>query len=177
MNALFKDLTPGSIIYALVKNDELRYYEGSIVSVGNQRIDMPKMDNNQYPMAQQSYKHVVDVTYTIDGKNYTDAVEVTANMFPTNNIGGVSLIATDKEPIIRELHATLNQSDNYIKTAEKEVPRQKKRMKECKALIAQLDEAFNEKQQFEERMKKLEDNNNETNALVKKLLEKLDSKL
>ena len=39
---LFKDLTPGSIIYALIKNpDELNYVEGSIVTVGQQRVDMP----------------------------------------------------------------------------------------------------------------------------------------
>jgi len=34
-NVLFKDLTPGCAIYALVKkNDELVYSEGSIVSIG-----------------------------------------------------------------------------------------------------------------------------------------------
>lgn len=174
MNTLFKDLTPGSIIYALVKGDELIYHEGTIVSVGNQRIDVPKIDGSNYTTVQQSYRHVVDVTYSIDGKNYTDAVDVTANMFPTDKIGFLSLIATDKEPIVRELHATLNQSDNYIKTAEKELPKQKKRIKECKALIAQLDVDFNNRQQLEERIKKIEDNNQKTTTLLEKILEKIE---
>ena len=40
-NILFKDLTPGSPIHALIKgSDEVKYVEGSIVSVGQSRVDM-----------------------------------------------------------------------------------------------------------------------------------------
>ena len=72
---LFKDLTPGSIIYALIKNpDELNYVEGSIVTVGQQRVDMPDFKNGQVPNFSQAPKTVVDVTYSLDGKNYTDVL-------------------------------------------------------------------------------------------------------
>lgn len=174
---LFKDLTPGSIIYALVKNpDELNYIEGSIVSIGQQRVDIPKFENGQIPSLQTfqaAPKTVVDVTYSLDGKNYTDAVEVTAYMFPTEKPGAISLITTDKDSIIRELHATRKRSEDYIKNVETEVPRNKKRIDDCKALIGLLDTKYAEKQELENRIKKLEDGNAETNKLLNKILDKL----
>lgn len=171
---LFKDLTPGSIIYALIKNpDELNYVEGSIVTVGQQRVDMPDFKNGQVPNFSQAPKTVVDVTYNLDGKNYTDAVDVTAYMFPTEKPGAISLITTDKEPIIRELHATCKRSEDYLKNVETEVPRNKKRIDDCKALIGLLDTKYAEKQELENRIKKLEDGNAETNKLLNQILSKL----
>lgn len=171
---LFKDLTPGSIIYALIKNpDELNYVEGSIVTVGQQRVDMPDFKNGQVPNFSQAYKTVVDVTYSLDGKNYTDAVDVTAYMFPTEKPGAISLITTDKEPIIRELYATCKRSEDYIKNVETEVPRNNKRIDDCKALIGLLDTKYAEKQELENRIKKLEDGNAETNKLLNQILNKL----
>ena len=90
-------------------------------------------------------KTVVDVTYSIDNKNYTDAVEVTSCMFPTEKLGDITLIATDKDPIIRELHATLKRAEDYIKNVETEVPRNKKRIDDCKKLIGSLDTVYAEK--------------------------------
>ena len=140
-NILFKDLTPGSPIHALIKgSDEVKYVEGSIVSIGQQRVDMQQ---GQFPMA--TPKTVVDVTYSIDNKNYTDAVEVTSYMFPTEKLGDITLIATDKDPIIRELHATLKRAEDYIKSVETEVPRNKKRIDDCKKLIGSLDTVYAEK--------------------------------
>lgn len=172
---LFKDLTPGSIIYALIKNpDELNYTEGSIVSVGQPRVDMPDFKNGQAPIVQnfQAPKTVVDVTYSLDGKNYTDAVEVTAYMFPTEKPGAISLITTDKDSIIRELYATCKRSEDYIKNTETEVPRNKKRIDDCKALIGLLDTKYAEKQELENRIKKLEEGNAETNRLLNQILSK-----
>lgn len=177
-NILFKDLTPGSTVYALVKNpNELNYIEGSIVSIGQQRVDMhmPDFNSGQAPSMQnfQAPKTVVDVTYCLDGKNYTDAVEVTAYMFPTEKPGAISLITTDKEAIVRELHATCKRSEDYVKSTETEVPRNKKRIDDCKALISLLDTKYAEKQELENRIKKLEDGNAETNKLLNQILNKL----
>lgn len=175
-NVLFKDLTPGSPIHALIKGDnEIQYSEGSIVTVGQQRIDMPQMQPGQFPIPANipSTKTVVDVTYSIDGKNYTDAVDITSYMFPTEKPGAITLIATDKEPIIRELHATLKRAEDYIKSVETEVPRNKKRVDDCKTLISLLDTAYAEKQELENRIKKLEDGNAETNKLLTQILSKL----
>ena len=155
MNVLFKDMTAGQPVYALIKGDELRYCEGSIVSVGQQRMEMPQM--GQMPMQMPSMKNVVDVTYSLDGKNYTDTVELTASVFPTDKPGTLALVATDKDAVVRELHATLNNSQNYLKEAEREVPKQERRVKEAKELIAQLDTDYKDRQQLEERFSKIED--------------------
>lgn len=169
-NTLFKDLNPGSRIYALVKKDaELQYFEGSIITVGPQRLDMPQMQSGQIPMS----RSVVDVTYSIDGKNYTDAVDITASMFPTEKLGAITLVTTEKEAIIRELRATLSKAEDYLKSVEVEVPRNEKRVDDCKALIGLLDTEFAEKQEFDNRLKKLEDSNKETNKLLTQILNKL----
>jgi hypothetical protein len=121
-------------------------------------------------------KTVVDVTYTIDGKNYTDAIEVTDSVFPTDKPGSVTLLSTDKDAVVRELHATLKNSENYIAEAEKQVPKQKKRVKRCKELIAELDTAFMEKQQTEQRFTKIEEAQKEQGNKLDKILELLSKK-
>lgn len=177
-NILFKDLTAGSPIYALIKGDnEIQFSEGSIVTIGQQRVDMPQIQPNQgafpLPAALPATKTVVDVTYCIEGKNYTDTVEVTGYMFPTEKPGSITLVATDKEPIIRELNATLKRAEDYLKNVETEVPKNKKRIDDCKTLISLLDTAYAEKQELESRIKKLEDNGAETNKLLNQILSKL----
>lgn len=152
---LFKGLAAGTVIYALLKGDDMKYQEGSIVSVSQPRVNMPEMKPGQ--MQVPSMQEVVDVTYSIDGKNYTDMVDVTASMFPTRNPGVLTLVSTDKDAIVRELRATLKASENYLKEAEREVPKQEKRIGQCKELIAQLDTEFQEKQENEKRFAKIEE--------------------
>lgn len=176
---LFKDLTPGSIIYALIKgNDELKYEEGSIVTVGPQRVEMPQIQNGSVPSFQQfqTPKTVVDVTYSVAGKNYTDAVEVTAYMFPTEKPGAISLITTDKDSIVRELRATLKKSEDYVKSSETEVPRNKKRIEECKVLIGLVDTSYAKEQELENRMKKLEESDRENRKLLEQIYAAVNKK-
>ena len=136
---------------------------------------MPQTQPNAFPLAQgiAAPKTVIDVTYSIDGKNYTDAVEITSCMFPTEKPGAITLIATDKEPIVRELHASLKKAEDYLKSVDVEVPRNKKRIDDCKTLISLLDTAYAEKQELEIRIKKLEDGNTKTNELLNQILAKL----
>jgi DNA repair ATPase RecN len=94
-------------------------------------------------------------------------------MFQTKNPGALSLVSTDKDCIVRELHATLKTSENYLKEAEREVPKQKKRIKECKNLISQLDMNFKEKQQTEERFSKLEEVQKEQGSKLDQILDLL----
>lgn len=164
-NLLFKDTRAGAPIYALVKGEELKYAEGSIVSVGQPRVDMPKASTNPnlFP-AVPAYRQVVDITYSIDGKNYTDAVDVTASVFPTDKTGAMTLVATECDAVVKELRATLKQSEQYLK----DVPRQEKIAEQCKALIGQLDKEYNEHQMLEDRLSKLEKNLEKVVALLDK---------
>lgn len=176
MGNLFKDLAAGAFVYALNKGEELKYYEGSVVSVGKQRVDvppMPKIPNGQLPTQMPIVRNVVDVTYSIDGKTYTDAVDITAPVFTTDKLGGIALVATSKDAIVNELHQTQQSVENYIAEAEKGLPKKKEQLKSCKALIAQLDTAYKEKQQTEERFSKIEAGQKELADKLDKILAKL----
>jgi hypothetical protein len=174
MSVLFKELVAGAPIYALVKGDELKYHEGYIVTVGQQRMEMPQVGSQQMPMQMPQIKNVVDVTYSIDGKNYTDAVDVAASVFQTDKTGAIALVATDTEAIVRELHATQKSAENYISEAEVNLPKKEKQVKECKSWIAQLDTKYREKQETEERFAKIEESQRELGGKLDKILEKLE---
>lgn len=174
MAILFKDLAPAQTVYVLAKGNELKYCEGSIVSVGQPRMEMP--NTTPVPMTMPAMRQVIDVTYTVGDKNYTDTVDVAASVFPTEKNGEVMMVATEKEAIVKELHATLKSSENYITEAEKRVPKEKKRVKECKALIAQLDTAYMEKQRTEDRFMKIEEAQRAQGDKLDKIIDLLSKK-
>ena len=160
----------GGCIYALVKGDKLEYKEGKIVNVGIPRVEMGKD-------ALTSARTVVDVTCSFGDVTFTDVAEVNLPMLQTKQLGGeIALVATDSETILKEVRATLKVSENYIKEAKTEVPKNEKRITQCKELIGQLDTAFAEKQEFEQRISQLESSSAETNKLLKQLLKKLEDK-
>lgn len=165
-----KEATQGSTIYALLKGDDLKYVEGIIGGVSAPRAEMPKQDNSQFPMAMPQMRQVVDVTYTLDGQTFTDAVDVSVSSFITNRTGTTTLVSIDKDAILRELNETLKQSESILK----DVPKLEKRVKKCKDLIGKLDTVSAEKLAMEKRLNKLEEQNKETNGLIKQLLEKLN---
>ena len=70
MAVLFKGLNQGSVIYALFKGDELEYKEGIIVSVSAPRLDTAQ--GNNFPIQAATFNNVIDVTYSLDGKNFTE---------------------------------------------------------------------------------------------------------
>ena len=157
----------GGCIYALVKGDKLEYKEGKLVNVGVPRVEMGKD-------ALTSPRTVVDVTYSFGEATYTDVAEVTMPMLQTTKLGALALVATDSETILKEVRATLKTSENYVKEAKTEVPKNEKRIEQCKELIGQLDTAFAERQEFEQRISKLENSSAETNKLLNQILKKLD---
>ena len=135
---------------------------------------MPKYDATQsFVQPAMLPKTVVDVTYSIDGKTYTDTVDANMSMFATDKTGAITLVATGIEPILRELRATKKQKEDYLKETETGIPNAKKRLKECDELIAKHDTSFAEKQALNERINNLEVQNAETNKLLRELLNKL----
>lgn len=164
----FKEAAQGSTIYVLMKGEELKYTEGTLTQVSQTRTELPKQ-TDQFPAAMPQMRQVIDVTYTIEGQTFTDAVDVFASSFPTNNTGQATLISVDKEAILRELTETQKQAENILK----DVPKLEKRLKKCKDLIGKLDVASAEKQKMEKRLDKLEESTKETNALLKQLMEKM----
>ena len=162
---LFKDLAQGQPVYALVKGSELKYIEGKIISIGIQRMDMPK--DVALP------RNVIDVTYELDGVNYTDTVNVTDSMFPTKKLGATTLLATSKDTILRELRASLKIDEDFLANVEQTKEQKIKNVKQYKELISKLDTEWAERQALENRITTLENNSRETNTLLKTILDKL----
>lgn len=162
---LFKDLSSGQPIYVLVKGQELKYIEGKIVNIGMQRMDMPK--EVAIP------RNVIDITYELEGVNYTDTVNVTDSMFPTNKLGSIALLATSKDIILRELRASLKLDEEFLATVDQTKEQKERNVKSYKELIGKLDTEWAEKQALESRITTLENTSKETNTLLKSILEKL----
>lgn len=162
---LFKDLTPGQPIYVLVKGQELKYIEGKIVNVGMQRMDMPK----EITMP----RNVIDITYDLEGVNYTDTVNITDSMFPSNKLGATALVATSKDTILRELRASLKIDEEFLATVDQTKQQKEKNVQEYKKLIGKLDTEWAEKQALESRIITLENASRETNTLLKSIIDKL----
>lgn len=171
-NVLFKNLTAGATVHALVKGENMRYAEGSIVSIGMPRMEMPKDANAMSALAAMP-KNVVDVTYNLEGKNYTDSIDVNASMWPTDKPGAMTLLATDKATILRELRATLKIDEDYLANADEEKAKREKSVEKCRELIGLIDTEFAEKQAFEQRIAKLEQGTEKTNNILEQILAKL----
>lgn len=174
-NVLFKNLTAGATIHALIKGGNMRYVEGQIVSIGMPRIEMPASTSPTIAMPAMP-KNVVDVTYSLEGKNYTDAIDVNASMVPTDKPGATTLLATDKATILRELRATLKIDEDYLDHVDEEKARREKSVVKCRELIGLLDTEYAEKQAFEQRIKTLEDGQSQTNSMLQQIIKKLNEK-
>ena len=163
---LFKNMAQGQPIFALVKSNPICYYEGKIISVGPQRIEMTKdmaMPNN-----------VIDVTYEINGTNYTDVVNITDSMFSTDKPGAITLVTTSKDIILRELRASLKLDEEFLESIDSTIERKTKNVEQYKALISKLDTEWAKQQILEKRISVLENNTKETNTLLKTILDKLN---
>lgn len=167
MSNQFKNLPKNSVIYALIKGDTLKFLEGTLTNVSAPRMEMAP---NQFPVS----KTVVDITFSLDGKTYTEAIDDQASAFVSKQLGNINIIASDKDTILQELRVTLKNSEDYVKSAETEVPKQQKRIEECKELIATLDTAYAEKKAFDQRITKLEESTAQTNSMLKEILNKLN---
>lgn len=162
---LFKNMTPGQIIYALSKGDLIEYYEGKIISIGPQRIEMPK--DITLP------SNVIDVTYEINGSTYTDVVNISESMFSTKKLGGISLVATSKDIILKEIKASLKIDEEFLNGIDDTIEKKNKNIEQYKSLILKLDTEWAKQQVLETRITNLENNSKETNALLKTIIEKL----
>lgn len=174
MEQLLKQLTPGSVVHALFKGEKMTYAEGTVNNAGAPRREMPKYDASNPMSALASPKEVMDLTFTFNGATYTEAVDPNQVMFGTSKMGAVALVATSVEPIVRELRATRRQKEDYLKETETGIPRAKECINECDKLIGALDTSYAEKQAMNERISRLEEQNAETNKLLRELLEKYD---
>lgn len=168
MNDLIKDLSQGSRLYVLTKNDSVTISDGSIVSVSRPRLDTQNQQVGAFPLMNTPATNVVDVTFSVNGKTFTETINENSAMFVTSQLGGSSLVTTDNDAILRELNNTLKDSKEYVAN----VPIHEKRIKQCEKLIAERDTAYAEKQATNARISKIEDTLTEITKMLGKVLNK-----
>lgn len=164
---LFKNMVSGQPVFSLIKSDPISYYEGKIISIGNPRLEMVK--NLSIP------NNVIDVTYEINGTNYTDTVNISDSMFSTEKTGAITLVATSKDIILRELRASLKSDEEFLNSIDETKDRKIRNVEQYKNLIATLDTEWAKQQALENRITSLENNSKETNTLLKTILKKVES--
>jgi chaperonin cofactor prefoldin len=155
---IFKELRQNNTVYMLDKREGMKYTQGKVLNVGQPRIDtqLPTPGTMQMPQT------VVDVTIEANGKTET-------YKFP-DNVGvaavGSVLFSTDKEGVLKEVQATISDCEQYLS----QVDAKKEMLEQGKSLIAELDTTFKEKQEIENRISKIEKQQEEHISILKEML-------
>jgi len=143
----FKDLKAGAILYILNK-DNMALRKGSVISV-----TQPHIENKSNSITQL----VVDVTVNCDGKPITYVMPDSGSITYCEG----TIITSDKSCLINEIKAIKAQKQSIIDAYESS----KLSIEKCDELISELDDAYREKKEADERLSKLE-------GMMKALLDK-----
>lgn len=137
---MFQGLSQGAMITVLYKNVP-RVADGRVLSVNTH---MPTY-NPQQPMAMMNGP-VTDITVQI-GNDTVPFVGLPANGVIANFQDKGIFLSTDKSAVVREVEAMANASRQILES----VPAQQKMVKDCEALLVELNpERKKEAQQAEE---------------------------
>lgn len=161
----FKELRQNLPIHIFDKK-AMTYTQGKVVNTGTPRINTQQ---NQQPAfgTMPQMQMLVDVTVDYNGKTETFALDVNANVAAV----GTCLVSTDKADILNELHATAADDEKYLAGVEDEKKMRQERLDKCKSLIADLDTAYKERQETENRFKTIENTQKEQGNKLDRILE------
>lgn len=135
----FKDLKSGFTVY-LLDRAAMKYEQGRVMSVGLPHADLQACNFG---------KMFVDITIQASGKQNTYSVCEAESTAYAGNL----LIATDKEYIVNEVRAINAQAEETIA----KVGDAQKTAAACKALLAELDTAYKDRQETESRFQRIDE--------------------
>lgn len=145
---IFKDCKAGNTLFALNRNT----VEVKKMLISN--VTAPHIESKINNPCQL----MVDITVNIDGASTTYVVPegVCSTLYDCN------IISCDKDYLLNEIRGIKGECEHNINT----IDETKLKLEKCNIAIADLDDAFREKQQNDARLSKLE-------AMVQSLLDKL----
>lgn len=144
----FKDLKIGQTLFLFDKNT-MSVKKSAITHVTSAHVESQANSLTQL---------VVDITVNTDGKPVTYVVPDTAVISYCGN----TMISSDKDCIINEIKSMKVQNEQIVASVDK----CKEIIGQCDNLISELDDAFREKKENDERLNKLE-------SMMQTLLDKL----
>lgn len=137
---VFKDLKAGYPIH-LLDRITMKYEQAKVMNVG-----LPHND----PTPGQYGKMLIDVTIqTKDGKQNAYSLSDSEQTAYAGNL----MISVSKEYVLNEVRSTKVQAEEYIKSVESK----KTIITACDKLLGEIDTDFKEKQENEERFKKIDE--------------------
>lgn len=155
---LFKDIKQNYPVYILDKQN-IKFTQGKTISVS-----FPRMENTN-PMAMG--KSVLDIVIEADGKNATYAIPENVGIVYAGDI----VLSTDREGIAREIEAMKTSAEQALAS----VDRQKAIVEKSTKLLAELNPAFREKQEYEQRLSKMENSIGELKEMLSGFMNKVKS--
>lgn len=159
---LFKDVKQSYPIYIL-DNQNITVSNGKVLSVSFPRIDDNK--NNYMDFQFRPTQMVIDLTIESEGKTATYTVPENQSIARAKNL----VLILDKADLISEIECLKTNAEQLIASIDK----QKDILEKSSALLENLNPAFKEKKETEERFSKLESSMDD----IKKLIETMSSKL
>ncbi len=136
----FKELKSGYTAYLFDRNT-MKYAEAKVMSVGMPRADLTVGNYG---------KMLVDITIqTKEGKQNTYSVADTERCA----YAGTLMLTTDKECVVNEVRSIKVQAEEALA----KVAEMQKQMECCKTLLEELDTTYREKQETENRFRKIEE--------------------
>lgn len=159
---LFKDLKQNYPVYILDKQD-IKMKQGKVTSVS-----FPHYDNNYRPSsAQSNMQMIVDVTIEADGKTAIYSMPENASI----TFAGDLVLSTEQAGLTREVEAMKNQAEMILASVE----RQKEIVDKATALLTELNPAFKEKRENEERFGKIESSIANLSDMMQKFINEFKS--
>ena len=160
---LFKELKQNYPVYILDKQ-AVTFTQGKVISVSLPRMNV---GNGTMPMMPSSSPTTMLVDVTIEANGRTATYSIPENLAVT--YAGSTVLSTDREGISREIEAMRATAEQVLSS----VDRQKEILDKTQSLLAELNPAYKEKKETDERFNRIEGDMSEMKSMVRDLLNKL----
>lgn len=176
---LFKDIKQNFPIYILDKSS-VELIKGKVTAAAFPRPDNASQNNFNMPNGSygtvvpqlnpsNSQRMVIDLTIEAGGRSATYTVSENASV----NYAGNLIIATDQSLLASEVEAIYNAADQGL--APERLEQLKQQRDKSKALLAEINPAFKQQQEYDTRFKNLEGSVDELKDLMKNFLKEFKS--
>lgn len=160
---LFKELKQNYPVYILDKQ-AVSFTQGKVISVSLPRMNLSNGTMGMMPTSSPTAM-LVDVTIETDGRTATYSIPENLAVTYAGNI----VLSTDREGISREIEAMRATAEQVLNSIDK----QKEVLDKTKSLLAELNPAYKEKKETDERFNRIEGDVSEMKSMVRDLLNKL----
>ena len=172
---VFKEIKQGYPIYLLDKDNKC-FITGKVTGA---TFPHPAKDEQQtfpgglpnYNNSQKPKRMVVDLT--IEAGDRTATYEVSENA--TVNYAGNLVIATDKQALVPEMEAIVNNASDFLATVDQRKAEAEETVKKMKAVLAEVSPQARQAQEYDQRFSNIEGSVNELKDMFANFIKEFKS--